>query len=263
MERCTHSQRPQYFQEWFDHREDCSAHCTISLEHWQRLLRGGGFNCMTFSSSHLQEDHSLMFLAQKASADHCVLPPMVKRLASPCHPHGNGNAKTCYALEIFASKDLSRLHLHKELLMHISAPIFSYSRGREMRLWDQLAALDMAEALLIWIVATNGPDGDVARGLCRTLAKELPAWKIHLVICEARGSGELGHTKGAREGCAVAWEAWRGPGCAKGGQDAWVARRCGGHAAWFGVRERHGWGPGCVGEGRDTSAGAVMCWWQP
>ena len=119
-----------------------------------------------------------------------------------------GNTKTCYTPEIFASKDLSRLHLHKEPLVHVPAPIFSYSRGWEIRLWDQLMVLDVAEALSIWIMATNGPDGDAARGLCRTLTKELLAWKIHLVICEARGSGEPGRTKGAREGCAVAWEAW-------------------------------------------------------
>ena len=105
-------------------------HCMISLEHWRRLLCGSGFNCMTFSSSHPQEDHSLVFLAQKAGTDHRMLPPTVKCLASPRHPHGNGNTKTCYALEIFTSKDLSRLHLHKEPLVHISAPIFSYSWGR-------------------------------------------------------------------------------------------------------------------------------------
>ena len=94
-----------------------------------------------------------------------------------------------------------------------------------MRLRDQLVALDVAEALSIWTMATNGLDGDVAHGLCRMLAKELPAWKIDLIICEARGSGEPGRMKGAREGCAVAWEAWRGPGRAKGGQNAWVAHR--------------------------------------
>ena len=69
--------------------------------------------------------------------------------------------------------------------MHVSAPIFSHLQGWEMRLWDQLTALDMVEALLIWIVATNGPDGNAVRGLCRTLAKELLAWKIHLIICKA------------------------------------------------------------------------------
>ena len=198
----------------FDYGEDRSTHCMILLEHWQRLLCGSGFNCKTFSSSHLQEDHSLVFLTQKAGMDHHVLLPKVKRLTSPRHPHGNGNTKTCYAPEIFASKDLSHLHLHKEPLVHISVPIFSYSWGQEMRLQDQLVALDVAEALSIQIVATNGPDSDAARRLCRTLAKELPAWKIHLVICEACGSGELGHTKGAREVCAVAWEAWQGAGCA-------------------------------------------------
>ena len=144
---------------------------------------------MMFSSSHPQEDHLLVFLTQKAGVDHRMLPPTVKHLASPRHPHGNGNTNTCYTLEIFASKDLSHLHLHKELLVHISAPIFSYSWGWEMRLRDQLVALDMAEALSIWIMATNSPDGDAACGFCRTLAKELPAWKLHLVICKACRSG--------------------------------------------------------------------------
>ena len=173
---------------------------------------------MTFSSSHPQEDHSLVFLTQKAGTDHCVLPPTVKHLTSPHHPHGNGNTKTCYAPEIFASKDLLYLHLHKELLVHVSAPIFSYLQGWEMRLRDQLTALDMVEALSIWIMAIKGPDGDAAHGLCRTLAKELPAWKIHVIICEACGSGEPECTKGPREGCVVAWETWWGLGCAKGEQ---------------------------------------------
>ena len=133
---------------------------------------------MMFSSSHPQEDHLLVFLTQKASMDHHMLPLTVKHLASPCHPHGNANAKTCYTLEIFASKDLSRLHLRKELLVHVSAPIFSYLWGQGMRLWNQLAALnhlDVAEALSIWNLATNGPDSNAARGLCRMLAKELLA----------------------------------------------------------------------------------------
>ena len=219
----------------FDYGEDRSVHCTISLEHWWRLLRGSGFNCVMFSSSHPQEDHSLVFLTQKAGTDHRVLLPTVKCLASPRHPHGNGNAKTCYAPEIFASKDLSCLHLHKELLVHVSAPIFSYSWGWELRLRDQLVVLDVAEALSIWIMATNGLGGDAAWGLCQMLAMELLAWKIHLVICKARRRGEPGRMKGAREACAVAGEAWRGPGRAKGGRmHGWHAGD-GGHAAWFGV----------------------------
>ena len=116
-----------------------------------------------------------------------------------------------------------------------------------MRLQDQLVALDVVEALSIWIVATNGLDGDVAHGLCRMLAKELPAWKIHLVICKAHGSGELGHMKGAREGCAVTWEAWQGPEHAKGGQDAWVA-----HQQW--------WACGMVWCARETQVGPGACW---
>ena len=59
--------------------------------------------------------------------------------------------------------------------MHISAPIFSYLWGREMRLQDQLVALDVVEALSIWIMATNSLDGDAVHGLCRMLTKELLA----------------------------------------------------------------------------------------
>ena len=201
-----------------------------------------------------------MFLAQKAGVDHRVLPPTVKRLASPHHPHGNGNAKTCYAQEIFASKDLSRLHLHKEPLVHVSAPIFSYSRGWEMRLQDQLTALDMVEALLIWTMATNSPDGDAARRLCSRscwLGRSTSSSAKHTEV-ESRDA-----RKGPEK--CVQWHGKHGGSrdVPKGGRMHGWCTGVGGHTAWFGVRERHGWGPGCVGEGCDASVGAVMCWWQP
>lgn len=97
-------------------------------------------------------------------------------------PYPNG--KECYTPEVFASKDFSRLQVIREPPVYTSEPMFTYSRGQEMKLRDQLAELDAAESLSVWIVATDGPDGDAARGLTRTLGKELPAWKIHLVVCE-------------------------------------------------------------------------------
>ena len=153
-------------------------------------------------------------------------------LTSPCHPHGNGNAKTCYALEIFTSKDLSCLHLHKEPLMHVSVPIFSYLWGQEMRLQDQLVALDMVEALSIWIVATNGPDSDAVRGLCRRscqLGRSTSSSAKHAEV-------ESWDTRKGPEK-HVQWHGKHGRGrdVPKGGRmHGWRAGD-GGHAAWFGV----------------------------
>ena len=93
-----------------------------------------------------------------------------------------------------------------------------------MRLRDQLAALDVAEALSIWIMATNSPDGDVARGLCRRscrLGRSTSSSAKHVEV-------ESWDTRKGPEK-RVQWhgtrEAWQRPGRAKGGQDAWVARR--------------------------------------
>jgi hypothetical protein len=145
-------------------------------------LHGSGFNCVKFSSSHIEEDHSLVFLAQKANANDRILPSsMANGHECPLYPNG----KETYSPEVFTPRDLSRLHIVKEPPVYTSEPMFVYTRGEEMRLRDQLAALDPAEELSVWIVTTDGPDGDAARGLTRTLVKELPAWKIHLVVCES------------------------------------------------------------------------------
>ncbi|KAF8508000.1 hypothetical protein JB92DRAFT_3121331 [Gautieria morchelliformis] len=173
------------FQEWFDFGEDRTTHCTISLDHWGRLLNGSGFNCVTFSCSDPEEDHSLVFLAQKANADHRILPPTANG-----HPPLYSNGTTCYGSDSFTPKDLSFLQIAKEPPVHTSEPMFTYSLGQEMRLRDQLAALDAADPLSVWIVASEGRDGDAARGLTRTLGKELPAWKIHLVVCESSWTDE-------------------------------------------------------------------------
>ncbi|KAF8503015.1 ketoacyl-synt-domain-containing protein [Hysterangium stoloniferum] len=79
-------------------------------------------------------------------------------------------------------------HILIEEFVYLPDPLFNYSRGQEMKLRDELAGLDASDSLCVWIVATDGPDGDAARGLTRTLGKELPAWSIHLVICDASWS---------------------------------------------------------------------------
>lgn len=99
-----------------------------------------------------------------------------------CLPYPNGKGLQCS--EVVSPTSLSRLHITREPPVYTSEPMFTYTRGDEMKLRDQLAALDAAESFSIWIVTADGPDGDAARGLTRTLVKELPAWKIHLVVCD-------------------------------------------------------------------------------
>lgn len=70
----------------------------------------------------------------------------------------------------------------------ISDPIFTYAYGHEMDLRDKMARLDVSAKLSIWIVATDGLDGDSGRGLCRTLVKEFSAWTIRFIIFDASWS---------------------------------------------------------------------------
>lgn len=161
----------------FDFGEDRTAHCTVSLGRWRQLLQGSGFNCTQFSLSHPEEDHSLVFLAQKAG--HEQIAPVVEcsTVLSDCASdatvyHTSPESLSKSVSPQIAIQDISCLSLH----------IFDFVRGQEMRLRDELAALDLSESSSIWIIATDGQDGEAARGLTRTLAKEFTAWKIHLAI---------------------------------------------------------------------------------
>ncbi|KAF8489766.1 lysophospholipase catalytic domain-containing protein [Gautieria morchelliformis] len=87
------------FQEWFDYGEDRTKHCTISLGQWGRLLREGGFNCVTFSCIHRTEDHSLMFLVPKANANHHILPPpMINGRVFSLYPNSLALSQNCGVL---------------------------------------------------------------------------------------------------------------------------------------------------------------------
>lgn len=147
------------FQEWFDFGDERDTHCTISLPAWRSLLQRSGFQCVTFSASPPEEDHSLVFLAQKANVASSLLSVPVDEVA----------AESSQSTSLFSSVDKSRF-------------VFSYTCGEEMVLRDALVAFDPTETFSIWICAAAGLDGSAARGLVRTLTKEFPVWDLHLVI---------------------------------------------------------------------------------
>lgn len=57
-----------------------------------------------------------------------------------------------------------------------------FVRGHEMDMQRALLRLDQNTPNLVWICASSGVDGATARGLSRSLRKEIPAWDIRLVI---------------------------------------------------------------------------------
>lgn len=64
-----------------------------------------------------------------------------------------------------------------------SEPVFlSYTFGQEMTLQRELLALDAANKLQVWILATDGIDGDSVTGLTSSLSNEYANWELHAAI---------------------------------------------------------------------------------
>lgn len=59
---------------------------------------------------------------------------------------------------------------------------FSYSWGEEAKLREVLASLDANASTTLWLLATNGIDGDAGTGIVYTLVKEFDGWNIRLGI---------------------------------------------------------------------------------
>ena len=62
------------------------------------------------------------------------------------------------------------------------ASVFRYCLGHEKKLQSELACLDSAIPADVWILATDGSDGNAALGLIRSLRHEYPAWTLRLII---------------------------------------------------------------------------------
>jgi hypothetical protein len=59
---------------------------------------------------------------------------------------------------------------------------FTYRYGEEERLRDQISSLDVNEPLELWLLASEGRDGDAGSGVVLTLAREFGSWNIHIVM---------------------------------------------------------------------------------
>jgi SAM-dependent methyltransferase len=59
---------------------------------------------------------------------------------------------------------------------------FSYNWGDETKLREALSNLDANAFTTLWLLATNGIDGDAGTGIVYTLVKEFEGWNIHLGI---------------------------------------------------------------------------------
>ena len=58
----------------------------------------------------------------------------------------------------------------------------TYAFGKEMELQEQIKSFDVDRDTSLWILATDGIDGDAAQGLVKSLSREYINWGIHLGI---------------------------------------------------------------------------------
>lgn len=68
--------------------------------------------------------------------------------------------------------------------------IVHYVRGEEMQIKAKLLSLNRYQNLDIWFVSENDINGAAARGLTRSLRREIPTWRIRLVIFPATFSAD-------------------------------------------------------------------------
>ena len=73
----------------------------------------------------------------------------------------------------------------EEMSFGITAPdhhFLTYTFGKEIELQEQIRGFDVDKDISLWILATDGTDGDAAQGLVKTLSREYTNWGIHLGI---------------------------------------------------------------------------------
>ena len=61
----------------------------------------------------------------------------------------------------------------------------TYTFGKEVELQEGIKNLDVDRDISLWIIATDGIDGDAAQGLVKCLSREYANWAIHLGIFDS------------------------------------------------------------------------------
>lgn len=80
---------------------------------------------------------------------------------------------------------------NKSVSLDPNSVIIHYIRGGEMQIKSKLLPLNRYDKLDIWFLASNDANGAAARGLTRTLQREVPNWNIHLVFFPTETPTEL------------------------------------------------------------------------
>lgn len=62
----------------------------------------------------------------------------------------------------------------------------TYTFGKEIELQKRIKNFDVDRDISLWILATEGTDGDAAQGLVKSLSREYINWGIHLGIFDSR-----------------------------------------------------------------------------
>ena len=61
----------------------------------------------------------------------------------------------------------------------------TYTFGKELELQEEIRGFDVDQDISLWILATDGIDGDSAQGLVKSLSREYINWGVHLGIFDS------------------------------------------------------------------------------
>ena len=121
---------------------DGREHCALTPASWVSTLENIGFIDVQTASDPVLTDLAFTFIAQKPYNSSTITPASFNTM-----PH-----------------------------------FFSYSWGDETKLQEALSDLDANTSTTLWLLATEGIDGDAGTGIVYTLVKEFEGWNIHLGI---------------------------------------------------------------------------------
>jgi len=121
---------------------DGREHCALTPGSWVSTLEKAGFTDVQTIFDPVLTNLDFTFVAQKP---HDV--PITTPISSNAKPH-----------------------------------FFSYSYGDEANLQQVFSSPDANASIPLWILATEGIDGDAGSGLAYSLVKEFPGWTIHVGI---------------------------------------------------------------------------------
>jgi len=121
---------------------DGREHCALTPACWVSTLESAGFTDVQTVSDPTLMNLDFTFVAQKPYG-----PPTITSVSFKTKPH-----------------------------------FFSYRWGDERKLQEVLSNLDTNVSTTLWLLATEGIDGDAGAGIVYTLVREFVGWNIHVGV---------------------------------------------------------------------------------